>query len=109
METFNITKEYLQQSLLYNYVSLFLLHDYIDVINFSFNGTDYVVKRESVQNYFPNYDLVYNDGIIKNSIIENMGINSWCADSCYNKTTNPAYDTYFSNDTLITYLSLTAI
>ena len=60
---------------------------------------NFLIKDTNIGRAYNYGMLSYNDGIIKNSIIENMGINSWCADSCYNKTTNPTYDTYFSNDT----------
>ena len=58
--------KYLEKSLIYNSVSMFLLIDNLEYISYNFSGNNYYIKRSVVENVYPNYDL-----IIKNNIRDN--------------------------------------
>ena len=58
--------KYLEKSLIYNSVSMFLLIDNLEYINYNFSGDNYYIKRSVVESTYPNYDY-----IIKNNIKQN--------------------------------------
>lgn len=58
---------YLEKSIVYNSVSIFSLIDNVKYIKYNFSGKTYVVKRENVENYFPNYKYIVTDGVNKNA------------------------------------------
>ena len=56
---------YLEKSIVYNSVSIFALIDNVEYIKYNFSGKTYEVKRENVENNFPNYKDIVEDGINK--------------------------------------------
>jgi hypothetical protein len=56
---------YLEKSLLYNSVSLFLLIDNLDYIKYNFSGMSVEVTREKIENYYPHYNDIKIDKISK--------------------------------------------
>ena len=58
---------YLEKSIVYNSVSIFALIDNVEYIKYNFSGKTYEVKRENVENNFPNYKDIVKDGINKNA------------------------------------------
>ena len=56
---------YLEKSIVYNSVSIFALIDNVEYIKYNFSGKTYEVKRENVENNFPNYKDIVKDGINK--------------------------------------------
>ena len=63
---------YLEKSIVYNSVSIFSLIDNVKYIKFNFSGKTYEVKRENVENNFPNYKDIVKDGINKNAFNKNL-------------------------------------
>ena len=49
---------YLEKSLLYNSVSIFLLVDNVEIIHFNFSGVFYSITRTKVETLYPNYDKI---------------------------------------------------
>jgi len=65
---------YLEKSLLYNSVSLFLLIDNLDYIKYNFSGMEYYVKRDNFENNYPHFNEINNNEISKslfNKYVEN--------------------------------------
>ena len=56
---------YLEKSIVYNSVSIFLLIDNVNYIKYNFSGKSYEIKRENVENNFPNYNDITKNGINK--------------------------------------------
>lgn len=56
---------YLEKSIIYNSVSIFSLIDNVQYIKYNFSGKTYEVKREDVENNFPNYKDIVKGGINK--------------------------------------------
>ena len=83
---YSIDINYFKQSMVYNTLSIFLLLDYIDTIKYSFNETYYYVTRESVEDLYPNLNLIkkptgvdkynFNEYIEKEILREDM-VNWW--------------------------------
>lgn len=65
---------YLEQSLIYNTISIFSLIDNAEYITFNFSGNTYTVTREEIKENYPNYDKITKEGINKdnfNKYLEN--------------------------------------
>lgn len=58
---------YLERSLVYNSVAIFVLIDNVKYINYNFSGKSYKITREIVENNYPNYWKIVDDGINKNN------------------------------------------
>lgn len=58
---------YLERSLVYNSVAIFVLIDNVKYINYNFSGKSYKITREIVENNYPNYEKIVDDGINKNN------------------------------------------
>ena len=58
---------YLEKSIVYNSVSIFSLIDNVKYIKYNFSGKTYEVKRENVENNFPNYYDIIKDGVNKDA------------------------------------------
>ena len=58
---------YLEKSIVYNSVSIFALIDNVKYIKYNFSGKTYEVKRDIVENNFPNYKDIVKDGINKDA------------------------------------------
>ena len=72
---YSIDINYFKQSMVYNTLSIYLLLDYIDTIKYSFNETYYYVTRESVEDLYPNLNLIKTkEGIDKDKIITDKNI-----------------------------------
>ena len=52
---------YLEKSIVYNSVSIFSLIDNVKYIKYNFSGKTYEVRRENVENNFPNYKDIVKD------------------------------------------------
>ena len=79
---------YLEKSIVYNSVSIFSLIDNVKYIKFNFSGKTYEIKRENVENYFPNYKEIVKDGINKkafNKYLEQKISDTEFIDLCFNK------------------------
>ena len=79
---------YLEKSIVYNSVSIFSLIDNVKYIRFNFSGKTYEVKRENVENNFPNYNEIIKDGINKkafNKYLEQKISDVKFIDLCFNK------------------------
>lgn len=73
---------YLEKSLLYNTVSIFMLIDNVDYINFNFSGKTYEVKREKVKNLYPDYDKIVDNF---NKFVENKMNDEKFVETVFNK------------------------
>lgn len=58
---------YLEKSLLYNTVSIFSLIDNVDKITFNFSGNSYKANRKQIEDLYPNYNDIVNNGINKDN------------------------------------------
>ena len=58
---------YLEKSIIYNSVSIFSLIDNVRYIKYNFSGKTYEVKRENIENNYPHYKNIINNGINKES------------------------------------------
>ena len=79
---------YLEKSIVYNSVSIFSLIDNVEYIKYNFSGKTYEVKRENVENNFPNYEKIVKDGINKeafNKYLEQKVSDIDFIDLCFNK------------------------
>ncbi len=79
---------YLEKSIVYNSVSIFALIDNVKYVRYNFSGKTYVVKRENVENNFPNYKDIVKDGINKkafNKYLEQKISDIEFIDLCFNK------------------------
>ena len=56
---------YVERALVYNSVALFSLIDNLQYITFNFTGNSYTIKREKVQELYPNYSNINENGINK--------------------------------------------
>ncbi|MBQ8892201.1 MAG: helix-turn-helix domain-containing protein [Bacilli bacterium] len=79
---------YLEKSIVYNSVSIFSLIDNVKYIKYNFSGKTYEVKRENVENSFPNYENIIHDGINKdafNKYLEEKISDTDFINMCFNK------------------------
>ena len=79
---------YLEKSIVYNSVSIFALIDNVKYIKYNFSGKNYEVKRENVENNFPNYKDIVKDGVNKkafNKYLEQKISDIDFIDLCFNK------------------------
>ena len=79
---------YLEKCIVYNSVSIFSLIDNVKYIRYNFSGKTYEVKRENVENNFPNYIDIVKDGINKsafNKYLEQKISDIEFIDLCFNK------------------------
>ena len=53
--------------MVYNSVAIFVLIDNVKYINYNFSGKSYKITREIVENNYPNYEKIVDDGINKNN------------------------------------------
>ncbi len=58
---------YVERALVYNSVSLFSLIDNLQYITYNFTGNSYTIKREKVQELYPNYNKINENGINKDN------------------------------------------
>lgn len=67
--------QYLEKSLVYNSISLFLLIDNLDYITYNFSGNSYHLTRNQLENAYINYDKLKSDNTINkdnfNKLVEN--------------------------------------
>ena len=52
---------YIEKSLIYNSVSMFLLIDNMEYIKYNFSGSSYTVKRDNIEKNYPNYLELKNE------------------------------------------------
>ncbi len=79
---------YLEKSIVYNSVSIFSLIDNVKYIKYNFSGKTYEVKRENVENNFPNYKDITKDGMNKkafNKYLEQKISDIEFIDLCFHK------------------------
>lgn len=62
--------QYLEKSLLYNTVSIFLLIDNVQEITFNFSGKFYQVTRKQIEEHYPNYKEIAENEIDKEKFNE---------------------------------------
>ena len=55
--------QYLEKSLLYNAVSLFLLIENVQKLTFNFSGNTYMVNRSQIEECYPHFKKIVLDGI----------------------------------------------
>jgi transcriptional regulator with XRE-family HTH domain len=82
---------YLEKSIVYNSVSIFALIDNVEYIKYNFSGKTYEVKRENVENNFPNYKDIIKDGINKkafNKYLEQRISDTEFINLCFNNITS---------------------
>ena len=58
---------YVERALVYNSVALFSLIDNLQYITFNFTGNSYTIKREKVQELYPNYSNINENDINKDN------------------------------------------
>jgi len=58
---------YLEKSLLYNSVSIFALIDNVEQITFNFSGNTYTVGRKQINELYPNFKDIVDNGINQNN------------------------------------------
>ncbi len=58
---------YLEKSLLYNSVSIFVLIDNVEQITFNFSGNTYIVSRKQINELYPNFKDIVDNGIDQNN------------------------------------------
>lgn len=79
---------YLEKSIVYNSVSIFSLIDNVKYIKYVFSGKTYEVKRKNVENNFPNYKEIVENGVNKdafNKYLEQKISDIEFIDLCFNK------------------------
>ena len=79
---------YLEKSIVYNSVSIFSLIDNVKYIKYNFSGKTYEIKRENVENNFPNYKDIVKDGVNKdafNKYLEQKISDVEFINLCFNK------------------------
>lgn len=59
--------KYLEKSLLYNAVTMFILIDNLEEITFNFSGNSFVITRNEVKDKYPNYCDILDKEIDKNN------------------------------------------
>ena len=58
---------YVERALVYNSVSLFSLIDNLQYVTYNFTGNSYTIKREKVQEIYPNYSNINENDINKDN------------------------------------------
>ena len=58
---------YVERALVYNSVSLFSLIENLQYVTYNFTGNSYTIKREKVQEIYPNYSKINENGINKDN------------------------------------------
>ena len=58
---------YVERALVYNSVSLFSLIDNLQYVTYNFTGNSYTIKREKVQEIYPNYSKINENDINKDN------------------------------------------
>ena len=58
---------YVERALVYNAVALFSLIDNLQYVTYNFTGNSYTIKREKVQELYPNYSNINENGINKDN------------------------------------------
>ena len=58
---------YVERALVYNSVSLFSLIENLQYVTYNFTGNSYTIKREKVQELYPNYSNINENGINKDN------------------------------------------
>lgn len=79
---------YLEKCLLYNSVSIFSLIDNVDELTFNFSGETYKVNRKQIEELYPNYNDIVNNGIDKdnfNKYLENKMNDNNFVETIFNK------------------------
>ena len=79
---------YVEKSLVYNSVSIFSLIDNVNYIQYNFTGKSYKVDRVKVQELYPNYNKINEEGINKdnfNNYLENKINDNEFIRSIFNK------------------------
>ena len=79
---------YLEKSLIYNSVSIFILIDNVEYINYNFSGKNYKINRNQIEEFYPNYNEIIEDEINKdnfNKYLENKINDDEFIDSIFNK------------------------
>ena len=69
-------------------MTIFSLIDNVKYIKYNFSGKTYEVKRENVENSFPNYENIIHDGINKdafNKYLEEKISDTDFINMCFNK------------------------
>ncbi|WP_296877334.1 DUF4825 domain-containing protein [Thomasclavelia sp.] len=61
---YNNDDMYIERSLIYNSVAIFMLIDNLKTITFNFSGSQYIIEREVIENNYPNYNQIIHDGKI---------------------------------------------
>lgn len=61
---YNNDDMYIERSLIYNSVAIFMLIDNLKTITFNFSGSQYMIERTVIENNYPNYDQIIHDGKI---------------------------------------------
>ena len=61
---------YLEKSLLYNSVSIFTLIYNVEKITFNFSGNTYIVTRKQIEELYPNFKDIVDNGINQNNFNE---------------------------------------
>ena len=72
---YNNENLYIHKALIYNSVSIFMLIDNVKTITFNFSGNCYEIERTTIENKYPNYNIILNNGNINknefNKSVEN--------------------------------------
>lgn len=72
---YNNENLYIHKALIYNSVSIFMLIDNVKTITFNFSGNSYEIERTTIENKYPNYNIILNNGNINknefNKSVEN--------------------------------------
>ena len=79
---------YLEKSIIYNSVSMFILIDNIEYIKFNFSGKSYEITRDKIEEFYPNYKNIIEGGLNKNNFnkyLENKINDEQFIDSIFNK------------------------
>lgn len=87
--------QYLEKSLLYNTVSIFLLIDNVQQLTFNFSGKSYQVTRTQIEEHYPNYKEIAGKDINKEKF--NQYVENKMNDGEFVKK---AFGEIFSNETL---------
>ena len=78
---------YLEKSLIYNSLSIFSLIDNLEYIKFNFSGKTYYITKKQIEQLYPNYKEIINNGIDKNNFnnyVENKIIDDEFIDKIFN-------------------------
>ncbi len=59
--------QYLEKSLLYNAISIFALIENVETITFNFSGNTYTVSRKQINELYPNFKDIIDNGINQNN------------------------------------------